>query len=233
VQVRAPTVREREINRLEAKKAAIDSPGSVRLIRANHRRNGSQVYEEDRKLVRRMLAGDQRAYDDFFNHYARRLATFAARRSSFPPATVEDIVQTTLIKALRSLANFRADSALFTWLCEICRREIINVHRQTARRPQHESFEQRAEVPEVMLELRGPELLDPSLGLELRQHRSAIAKTLNALPERYARALEWKYGDGFSVEEIATMMGVTTTAAQSLLARARLAFKEEWGQELA
>jgi RNA polymerase sigma-70 factor (ECF subfamily) len=180
-----------------------------------------------------MLAGDQRAHDEFFHHYARRLATFAARRSAFPAATIEDIVQTTLIKALRSLANFRGESALFTWLCEICRRELINLHRQTARRPQHESFEQRAEVPEVMLELRGPETLDPSVGMEITEHRSAIAKTLNALPERYARALEWKYGDGFSVEEIASMMGLTMIAAQSLLARARVAFKEAWGHELA
>jgi len=40
--------------------------------------------------------------------------------------------------------------------------------------------------------------------------------------------LEWKYGDGFSVEEIAGMLGLTTIAAQSLLARARKEFKEHW-----
>lgn len=180
-----------------------------------------------------MLAGDRPAYDDFFNRYARRLATFAARRSQFPLATIEDVVQTTLIKALRSLASFRGESALFTWLCEICRRELINLHREAARRPLHESFEQREEVVEVMLDLRGPDTADPALGMELTEHRSAIAKTLNALPERYARALEWKYGDGFSVEEIASMLGLTTIAAQSLLARARVAFKEAWGTELA
>jgi RNA polymerase sigma-70 factor (ECF subfamily) len=52
------------------------------------------------------------------------------------------------------------------------------------------------------------------------------------LPARYARALEWKYGDGFSVDEIARMLGLTTIAAQSLLARARVAFKQSWPQEL-
>ena len=55
--------------------------------------------------------------------------------------------------------------------------------------------------------------------------------TLNGLPERYARALEWKYGDGFSVQEIARMLGLTTIAAQSLLARAREAFKQGWTRE--
>jgi RNA polymerase sigma factor (sigma-70 family) len=68
--------------------------------------------------------------------------------------------------------------------------------------------------------------------LEAREHRSAVARTLNDLPERYSQALEWKYGDGFSVEEIAQMLGLSTIAAQSLLQRAREAFKESWGRQL-
>jgi RNA polymerase sigma-70 factor (ECF subfamily) len=180
-----------------------------------------------------MLSGDQRAHDEFFKAYAPRLATFAARRSPHPPATIEDIVQTTLIKALRNLASFRGEAAFFTWLCEICRHELIDLHREYTRRPQHQSLEQRSEVQqETLLELRLPEIEDPAFGLELTEHRSAIARTLNGLPERYARALEWKYGDGFSVDEIASMLGLTTIAAQSLLARARLAFKEAWAEDL-
>jgi DNA-directed RNA polymerase specialized sigma24 family protein len=53
-------------------------------------------------------------------------------------------------------------------------------------------------------------------------------RTLTALPERYALALEAKYGDGLSVEQIAGQLGVTATAAQSLLARARDAFRDYW-----
>ena len=40
-----------------------------------------------------------------------------------------------------------------------------------------------------------------------------------------------QYGDGFSVQEIAQMLGLTPIAAQSLLARARVAFKECWRGE--
>ena len=188
------------------------------------------MYEEDRTLVRRMLAGEQRAFDAFFDAYAPRLAAFAARRSPFAAAVIEDIVQTTLIKAIRNLTSYRGEAALFTWLCEICRHELVNLHRKAARRPQHESLEQTT-AQETLLELRVPDHEDPMQVLELSEQRSAIAKTLNGLPERYARALEWKYGDGFSVEEIGTMLGLTTIAAQSLLARARLAFKESWGPQ--
>jgi DNA-directed RNA polymerase specialized sigma24 family protein len=42
--------------------------------------------------------------------------------------------------------------------------------------------------------------------------------------------LEWKYGDEASVEEIGRLLGIGATAAQSLLARARSAFRETWEQ---
>ncbi len=43
---------------------------------------------------------------------------------------------------------------------------------------------------------------------------------------RYGDALEWKYVEGRSVEEISERLGIGQTAAQSLLARARVAFRE-------
>ena len=64
--------------------------------------------------------------------------------------------------------------------------------------------------------------------METELHRAAVITALNALPERYALALEAKYGDGLAVEEIAVLLGVTTVAAQSLLARAREAFRDLW-----
>ena len=180
-----------------------------------------------------MLAGDDRAFQAFFDANALRLAAFAARRSGLAPDTIEDIVQNTLIKGLRSLAGFRGEAALFTWLCEICRHELVNLQRKPQSRLDHVRIEEIDAGPETLLELRAAQDADPVQQLELREHRSAVAKTLNSLPERYSRALEWKYGDGFSVEEIAQMLEVTTIAAQSLLARARLAFRDSWEQRQA
>jgi RNA polymerase sigma-70 factor (ECF subfamily) len=53
-------------------------------------------------------------------------------------------------------------------------------------------------------------------------------QVLETLPEHYARALEAKYGDGLSVEEIARQLGLTVVATQSLLARARETFRKLW-----
>ncbi len=187
--------------------------------------------EDDRQLVARMRAGEQSAFERFFGAYARRLAAFVARRSALDPAGVEDMVQATLIKAIRNLEGFRGDAALYTWLCSICRHELASQRRKGARQPIHESIDVQGLARDALVEMRAPEESEPYRELEVVAHRNEVAATLNALPERYALALEWKYGDGFSVEQIAGMLGLTPTAAQSLLARARKEFKDLWLKE--
>ena len=58
--------------------------------------------------------------------------------------------------------------------------------------------------------------------------RAAILRVFEVLPKQYAIALEAKYGDGLSVDDVAKLLDVTPIAAQSLLARARDAFREAW-----
>jgi RNA polymerase sigma-70 factor (ECF subfamily) len=53
-----------------------------------------------------------------------------------------------------------------------------------------------------------------------------IQAALDALPDRYGDVLEWKYVDGLSVKQIAQRLGVGPKAAESLLSRARGAFRE-------
>jgi RNA polymerase sigma-70 factor (ECF subfamily) len=189
------------------------------------------LYESDGALVARMSAGDQRAFDEFFYSNAQRLAAFAARRSSLDPAAVEDIVQNTLVKAIRNLASYRGEAALFTWLSEICRNELADVYRKAARRPVHDSLDDPHAAQRLVAQLPGLPQHEPTAQVDSWMLRGAVMRTLSALPERYARALEAKYGDGLSVDEVAHLLGVTATAAQSLLARARAAFQECWRRE--
>lgn len=185
------------------------------------------MYESDRALVARMGAGDQRAFDEFFHSCAPRLAAFAARRSGLDAASVEDVVQNTLVKAIRNLASYRGEAALFTWLTEICRHELADVYRKAARRPDHASLDELNSASRHA-HLRVPAEHEPTAQIDAEMRRSAVLRALRALPERYALALEAKYRDGFSVDEIAHLLGLTSTAAQSLLARARDAFRERW-----
>src|SRR5687767_11158910 len=89
-----------------------------------------------------MLRGEQRAFDEFFDAFAPRLGAFAARRSSLDAAALEDVVQVTMINAIRGLATFRGGSALFTWLCQICRNQLADARRKFERQPKSQSLDE-------------------------------------------------------------------------------------------
>ena len=87
----------------------------------------------ERDLVRRMLGGDEGAFDEFYADYFPRLFRFAVLRLRDPDAA-EDLVQNSLIAGVRNLGSWRGEATLFTWLCTICRREIAAWEKRTSRR---------------------------------------------------------------------------------------------------
>jgi DNA-directed RNA polymerase specialized sigma24 family protein len=58
--------------------------------------------------------------------------------------------------------------------------------------------------------------------------RGAVRRIVNRLPPHYARILEMRFGDELSGQEIATALNLSADAAESLLSRARQAFKLAW-----
>ena len=58
---------------------------------------------------------------------------------------------------------------------------------------------------------------------------SLVRRVLDTLPPHYADALEWKYIDEVPVQEIAGRLGLGVKAAESLLTRAREAFRDAFG----
>ena len=66
----------------------------------------------------------------------------------------------------------------------------------------------------------------PSGGYQRRELSRVVQVTLDHLPGRYGEVLAWKYIEGTSVEEIGRRLGLGHKAAESLLTRARQAFRE-------
>lgn len=174
-------------------------------------------------LKERLLAGEESAYDAFAEHFIPRLYRFAQSRAP-RSHEVEDIVQSTLAIAFEKLPAFRGDSSLLTWLCGICRFEISNRRRKAGRSP-----EVPLGVDSDLLELveRLADDAETTLDdLQRRELRRSVHDVLDQLPEHYARGLEWKYVHSLPVTEIAGRLGVSDKAAESLLTRARVAFRD-------
>jgi RNA polymerase sigma-70 factor, ECF subfamily len=179
---------------------------------------------DEHHLVRRMIAGDEAAFEHFFEAYFQRLFRFAVRRLG-DAAAAEDAVQATLVTAVRKLSTWRGEAALFTWLCTICRREL-SLHWERARtRPRLEPIDDRPDL-QAQLDSLARDLDRPDRIHERSEVARLVQLTLDYLPGRYGDVPEWKYIAGLSVAEIAGRLQSTPKAVESMLSRARAAFRE-------
>jgi len=187
--------------------------------------NGSA--SEDKELAARIVRGDEQAFEEFFEGHFPGLYRFALARVNGDEDAAEEAAQVTLCKALTKMHTYRGEAALFTWLCTFCRHEIsayYQRHKKAAR--QVALIEDVPEVRAALESLSSTVPGGPELALETKERSRLVQVVLDRLPPRYGNALEWKYVDELSVAEIAIRLGLSVKAAESLLTRAREAFRE-------
>ena len=181
-----------------------------------------QVHQADLEFVKKLLEGDELAFNDFYSTYFPRLFRFCSSRLEDKDST-RDVVQQVMINAMRGLQHYRGEASLFTWLCQIARHEISSWFRKVGRQ-QHmtSSLDEPGLLATVESLTAGFDEL-PSVHEDVL--KSLVQTSLDALPTAYGSALEMKYIEGLSVQEIASQLSITEIAVQSILARARKAFK--------
>lgn len=185
------------------------------------------VYLDDKQLVKQLLAGNEAAFDRFFDENFARLYRFALTRMRDDPDAARDVVQVSLAKAIRHLGSYRAEAALFTWLCAICRHEMNDWLERQGRRQRHIVLtEDFPEIQAVVDSFQAPEAERPDRQYRRLESLRLIQVALDRLPARYGDVLEWKYVHGWSVQEISARLGIGREATQSLLARAKRAFAD-------
>ena len=185
------------------------------------------VYFQDKKLVKQLLTGDARAFDRFFDENFARLYRFALTRLSDDPDAAREVAQITLTRALSKLHTYRAESALFTWLCAICRNETSDWLAKQGRYREHIVLtEDFAEIQAAVDSFHAPEQMSPDRHYRRVELLRLIQVALDKLPARYGDVLEWKYIEGHSIKEISARLDIGPEATQSLLARAKRAFAD-------
>jgi len=179
----------------------------------------------DLALAERMLAGDEEAFESFFDGHFPALYRFALARVR-DGDLAREIVQSAICKAIANLGSYRGEATLLAWLFTICRHEISAHFRRLKRAPA--PVELVEDVPEVRaaLDSLAAAADGPAEAVERDELARLVHATLDHLPPRYGQALEWKYLDGLPVKEIARRLEVGPKAAESLLTRARQAFRD-------
>ena len=171
-------------------------------------------------LASQVAAGDERAFREFYERYADSLYLFIYHVFDGAKEDAEEIWQDTLVAAVSGISRYRGESRMFSWLCAIARRKAIDQMRRNGRI----NAQTVMKLPET-LELSDDSLL-PEYVLENRVVRSRVVETLEGLSPEYRKGLTERYINGHSVEEISVHLQKTYKATESLLSRARQAFKE-------
>lgn len=182
---------------------------------------------EDLEVVRRLLDGDEATFRAVFDGFFPRLYRFALPRVNGDVEEARDIVQQTFCRAFERLDSYRGEASLYGWISQICRNALIDRSRRQTTRPQHIRLSDDDQALERIVEaIQAPDQEQP----EHRQARLELLQVIQAaldyLPSHYGSVLEWKYIEEHSVNEIAERLDIAPKAAESLLTRARKAFRE-------
>jgi RNA polymerase sigma-70 factor (ECF subfamily) len=186
----------------------------------------SPTEHDDTRLVRRLLKRDEAAFEEFFEAMYPALYRFALARLDGRREAAEDVAQTTLYRAIGKLTTYRGEASLLTWLCTFCRHEIFAYTRAHRHMTKVVPIDDAPEIRAALESLHAVDSTDPHVALDRQQQASLIQRVLDQLPAHYGSVLEWKYVEELPVQDIAARLGIRLRAAESLLARARRAFRD-------
>jgi RNA polymerase sigma-70 factor (ECF subfamily) len=179
----------------------------------------------DGQLVKRVQAGDSRAYDLLVKKYQHKIIGLIGRYV-YDHHEALDVSQEAFIKAYRALPKFRGDSAFYTWLYRIAINTAKNHLVAKGRRP-----------PDVDVAVEDAhyfggdsELKDietPENNLYRDELEAIVKRVLDKLPEDLRVALTLREFDGLSYEDIANVMDCPVGTVRSRIFRAREAIDKE------
>jgi len=175
--------------------------------------------EEERELVRMAQRGEEPAFEELVRRHQQRVFALVGgilRRQE----DVEDIAQQVFLKVYLSLRKFDQRAAFSTWLYKITVNECWDYLRKKKVRPlvyeSDLSEEQVSRLDGIVSAERVS--LNPNERAEVKQ---LLERMLDRLPEQDRQLLVLKEIEGFSVQELAEILGLNVNTVKVRLFRAR------------
>src|SRR5215471_335698 len=186
----------------------------------------------DVELVRMARQRDGAAFRVIMQRGNRRLYRIA-RAVVHDDSEAEDVVQEAYVRAFTSLADFRGDSSLSTWLSRIVLNEALG--RLRRRRPtidvtsiENRQPEQSTVIPFPLASTQP----DPERTMAQRQIQVLLERAIDDLPDDFRTVLVARVVEGMSVEETADLFGLRPETVKTRLHRARRLLREALKQHV-
>ncbi|GHG43627.1 MULTISPECIES: RNA polymerase sigma factor [Amycolatopsis] len=178
---------------------------------------------DDTELLARAADGDATAFGALVREHTPRMYRVALRITG-SAAEAEDVVQEAWLAAWRSLAGFRQESAVSTWLYRVVTNSALAVLRR--RRPTV-SLDDPAPQSTVDSALLAAAVPGPEGRVVRAEEVDAVLRAVGRLEVSQRVPLVLRELEGLSYEEVAEVLDVNVTALRSRLHRARVALLAE------
>jgi RNA polymerase sigma-70 factor (ECF subfamily) len=180
----------------------------------------------DEEIVRRVLAGDKRAFGELVDRHKDKAMTLAVRMLK-DRREAEEALQDAFVRTYNALPRFDWKASFSTWFYRI----VYNVCATSlGKRPDavHVSLE---DENEQMLDVPGDEP-PPDVAFELREVRTAVAEEIERLPEIYVGILTLFFVNDQSYEQIVDVTGLPLATVKVRLFRGRLLLRNAIAKRL-
>lgn len=191
----------------------------------------------DAALARAVEAGDLRAFEHLMRRHNRALYR-TARAILKDDFEAEDAVQEAYLQAYRSIAKFRGDARLSTWLVRIVANEAFGRLRKRARRaaivPLHvdEDETARETTHDIRTESEAPAMERPDNAALRSEMRHLLERRIDTLPDAYRTVFVLRAVEELSVEETAVSLGIPESTVRTRFFRARSLLREALAQDV-
>lgn len=175
----------------------------------------------DQKLVERIQAGDEAAFEEFVNKY-QEMVINVCYRFIHSKDDAMDVAQEVFIKVYESIASFKAQSKVSTWLYRIAVNKSLNFLRNKKRKSIFSSLDLLFENPDSNpVEKISDETPDSQEKMEKDEDKQILIKVINELPEKQKTAITLNKFEELPYKDIAEIMGISVTEAGVLINRAK------------
>lgn len=183
--------------------------------------------DKDRELIRAINAGHQERFYELVKRYEKSLYNFGLRMCD-NPSDAEDMVQDTFFNVFKYIGGFRYETKFKNWLYRVATSACLKKKRRSKFAPDRElSLDEFLPADESAVSADLPrwtsQPLDQVLNDELGD---VIRQALIELPEKYRLVIVLRDVEGFSTQEAAEILGLSTTNIKVRLHRARLFLRE-------
>jgi RNA polymerase sigma-70 factor (ECF subfamily) len=182
------------------------------------------------ELVALAKAGQREAFAALMRRGNQRLFRIA-RAVVRDEGEAEDVLQEAYVRAFASLADFRGEASILTWLTRIVLNEAHGRLRKRRPTVELDALEAAQADPGRVLIFPGAE--DPEQGAARAEVRRLVERAVDDLPEDFRVVFIMRDVEGLNVEETAAALGVKPETIKTRLHRARRRLRERLDAELA